>query len=514
MKNFALFCLLLCASVYLRAQPYNVSTTPVGLSYECTVVPNTQTLDDKDLVTWIFPDGQFAQRLIEKSGVSILNNSDKWLWTPFSNAPSGPNEVVVYVAKKGGTGTPPKRLAPTPTPGGNVGPLAPFAFSPGQNWQINRAWEFSPDNETLLILSYQGPQSCKGTPASLTLTFNPAEMTYNTADFAAYHNEIVSTTTNSVNVVNFNYDNNVNHVYLKLKLQPSVKVGQMVRVDVSGVLCGKEFQQAIFYESKGNPHDPNRKTVNHPVLCPNVPKRSDLIYTIQFQNDGSAPVNKVVIKDALPNDLEPTTVTLDNVPNQGIVLDNWSVSGNILNIKFKSLNLPGLAQTSPQHYAYDQTLYQFSFRICTKPSLPLLSSAPFFDNRADIVFYDSNDLPLPTISTNLERVTIRDISTCYTPVNSCNTVSANDLGAVAALDVSPNPFSGEFTVDLELLAPLPRFEVSLYNMHGQRVATLANGRADEGPQHLQWDASHLPSGVYWLMVQTDRGKAARKLVKL
>lgn len=514
MKNFALFCLLLSSFAQVWAQPYLVSTTPVGLSYECTVVPNTQTLDDKDLVTWIFPDGQFAQRLIEKSGVSIMNNSDKWLWTPFSNAPGGIDEVVVYVAKKGGTGTPPKRLASTPTPGGNVGPLVPFAFTSGQNWQLNSAWEFSPNTETLLILSYTGPQSCKGTPANLTLTFDPAEITYNTADFLAYHFENPSTTANSISISNFNYDNNVNHVYLKLKLLPTVKVGQLVKVDVSGVMCGKEFKESVYYESKGNPHDPNRKTVNHPVLCPNVPKRSDLIYSIQFQNDGNAPVNKVVIKDALPGDLEPTTVTLNNVPNQGIVLDNWSVLGNNLTVNFKSLNLPGLAQTTPQHYAYDQTLYQFSFRICTKPSLPLLSGAPFFDNRADIVFYDSNGLPLPTISTNLERVLIRDINTCYTPTNSCTTVSASDLEAVASLSVSPNPFGEEFVVDLELLGSPTRYEVSLCNMHGQRVATLADGRPIEGAQRLQWDAGHLPTGVYWLIVQTDRGKAARKLVKL
>ncbi|MCB9472999.1 MAG: T9SS type A sorting domain-containing protein [Candidatus Delongbacteria bacterium] len=73
----------------------------------------------------------------------------------------------------------------------------------------------------------------------------------------------------------------------------------------------------------------------------------------------------------------------------------------------------------------------------------------------------------------------------------------------------PNPFNPTTRISLDL-AQSGRVQLVVFNMLGQRVDTLLDSPLEAGSHSLDWDASHLPSGMYLLEMKagsvTDRQK--------
>jgi cytochrome c peroxidase len=84
-------------------------------------------------------------------------------------------------------------------------------------------------------------------------------------------------------------------------------------------------------------------------------------------------------------------------------------------------------------------------------------------------------------------------------------------GSGLALSVTgPNPFNPatHFAYTLTEAADV-RLEV--YNVLGQKVATLANGRHAPGTYQAEFSATNLPSGIYLLLLQNGREKVTAKV---
>jgi hypothetical protein len=64
----------------------------------------------------------------------------------------------------------------------------------------------------------------------------------------------------------------------------------------------------------------------------------------------------------------------------------------------------------------------------------------------------------------------------------------------------PNPFSQQTTVELAL-SEQADVKVRVYNVLGQKVATVADGEMDAGTHKLGWDGSSLSSGVYFVRME-------------
>jgi hypothetical protein len=77
----------------------------------------------------------------------------------------------------------------------------------------------------------------------------------------------------------------------------------------------------------------------------------------------------------------------------------------------------------------------------------------------------------------------------------------------------PNPFNPVTTIAFDL----PRasmVNLAIYNVKGQRVETLVDGRREAGRHRVSWDGRGIASGVYFYRITTDDGSLVRKAVLL
>jgi len=84
------------------------------------------------------------------------------------------------------------------------------------------------------------------------------------------------------------------------------------------------------------------------------------------------------------------------------------------------------------------------------------------------------------------------------------------LPASSGLDGNyPNPFNPSTTVAYRLADPA-RVTITASNILAQRVATIFEGTKDPGYHELSWDASGLPAGVYFLLMEVSPTNGARR----
>jgi hypothetical protein len=77
----------------------------------------------------------------------------------------------------------------------------------------------------------------------------------------------------------------------------------------------------------------------------------------------------------------------------------------------------------------------------------------------------------------------------------------------------PNPFNPSTTIEWSV-PKTSMVRLSIYNMIGQEVATLAEATMDPGQYKTTWNPSGLPSGVYLYRLQVGSTNLSRKLVYL
>jgi hypothetical protein len=75
----------------------------------------------------------------------------------------------------------------------------------------------------------------------------------------------------------------------------------------------------------------------------------------------------------------------------------------------------------------------------------------------------------------------------------------------------PNPFNPSTTISYDL-PERARVKLSVYNILGQEVATLVNAEQEPGRYSVNFDASDLPSGIYFYTLQTPYFTKTNKMV--
>jgi hypothetical protein len=75
----------------------------------------------------------------------------------------------------------------------------------------------------------------------------------------------------------------------------------------------------------------------------------------------------------------------------------------------------------------------------------------------------------------------------------------------------PNPFNSRTVISWQL-AVGNNVDLSIYNILGQKVATLVSGKQKAGVHRVEWDASEYASGLYFYMLSAGGYTKVRKLL--
>jgi len=73
----------------------------------------------------------------------------------------------------------------------------------------------------------------------------------------------------------------------------------------------------------------------------------------------------------------------------------------------------------------------------------------------------------------------------------------------------PNPFNSITNISYTLSEPA-HVKLSVYNMLGQKIATLFDGEMSAGTHSDRWDAQNVPSGIYFLKMNVGNNSIIRK----
>ncbi len=74
----------------------------------------------------------------------------------------------------------------------------------------------------------------------------------------------------------------------------------------------------------------------------------------------------------------------------------------------------------------------------------------------------------------------------------------------------PNPFNPTTTIEFSLKEP-GKVNLSVYNVTGQKVATLIDGSLGAGSHTIVWNATQLPTGTYFYKLQSGAAIITRKM---
>ena len=77
----------------------------------------------------------------------------------------------------------------------------------------------------------------------------------------------------------------------------------------------------------------------------------------------------------------------------------------------------------------------------------------------------------------------------------------------------PNPFNPETVIQFNVKEPCQIILV-VYNVLGQKISKLVNQQYKPGSYHVKFDATGLPSGVYFYQIKMGDYQAVRKMVVL
>ena len=95
------------------------------------------------------------------------------------------------------------------------------------------------------------------------------------------------------------------------------------------------------------------------------------------------------------------------------------------------------------------------------------------------------------------------------------TVSADDpvVESYAILQNYPNPFNPSTTVSFYIPDTMP-VKLMVYNVQGQLVADLVDDIIHEGSHEVVFDASQLPSGIYFCRMIAGDASTVKKMMFL
>ena len=141
----------------------------------------------------------------------------------------------------------------------------------------------------------------------------------------------------------------------------------------------------------------------------------------------------------------------------------------------------------------------------------------FRDGSTDVQFTVDPGSSIQRVQTTWEWRELSDIRVALVNTNQ-------DSSAIATLEVTsvlpdedflaqnyPNPFNPSTNIEFSL-NETKNVRLEVYDRIGRRVATLVNGRLEQGFHSVRFDGSGLASGVYFYRIITDQTALTKKMI--
>jgi flagellar hook assembly protein FlgD len=77
----------------------------------------------------------------------------------------------------------------------------------------------------------------------------------------------------------------------------------------------------------------------------------------------------------------------------------------------------------------------------------------------------------------------------------------------------PNPFNSSTTISFELIESR-KVSLKVYNIIGEKVATLIDKELNAGHHEVRWEPSGLASGLYYYVLSDDSRRQTKQMVLL
>jgi hypothetical protein len=80
------------------------------------------------------------------------------------------------------------------------------------------------------------------------------------------------------------------------------------------------------------------------------------------------------------------------------------------------------------------------------------------------------------------------------------------------VDVFPNPFNDTLSIFLKS-QHTEGVSVYIFDVLGRRIATLAENTLSSRSLEFQWDATRVPAGVYFTLIQSGKNRIVTPIVR-
>lgn len=316
-----------------------------------------------------------------------------------------------------------------------------------------------------VVVHIQGPVTYVG-PANgaLTPTVSGNMYTYNIPDFGNINN------TDAFNMV-FTTNTNAqsgNDICVDIAVSPTAADNN----------TDNNYYQYCY--TVVNSMDPNMKEVFPQSVLPGYDDY--FIYTIHFQNTGTAPAFNIMLVDTLSTLLNTETFELLNYSHTNMVM----LKDRVLTFRFPNIMLPDSTTNEPASKGFVQ------FKI--KP-IEILYTGINVENKAEIYFDYNAPVVTNTAVTKFEYITGTD-----------------GMPGSEHLNIFPNPV-GEKAYLYYKASCSQTIKITIFNVIGQEIRSF-NISADAGLNTIPINTQELISGVYMLMVNEGKsGSGKIKFVK-
>ncbi len=355
-----------------------------------------------------------------------------------------------------------------------------FCLSPTTNYSdlsvsMHNVNQAIPGNTAGYYISFwnNGTTNLSG---SIVLTFDNGKLTFNNASPAQNSTTANTLIWNYTNLQPFEHHNIA--LTFNVLTPPTVNVNDLLNFTVvANPIAGDNTPTNNTFsweQTVRSSFDPNDKTVIEGEYITTAEANNYLTYVTRFQNNGTANATTVVIKEMLDAKLDWNTFEPISSSHQAnIQLKN----GNDLTYTFSNIDLPYESANEPASHGW------MAYRIKPKSDFAIGDIASSNSN----IYFDYNQ-PILTNTVTTEMVALE------IPDN----IKDNFI-------LYPNPAADYLTI--EMVHPMNAY-YKIFDINGK----LLQSNAIENMRPI--DLSIFQSGFYFLTIQTWRGSANYKLIKI